>query len=86
VKHLHRIADHLGISIMKGDEPKSMDDLTVEIMNAISGLRNEKKEMEKQRNQAEESRRVEERVRQDTENMTPWERQKYYDSWAGGMS
>lgn len=29
---------------------------------------------------------TERRERERTENMTPWEKQRYYDSWSGGFS
>lgn len=93
MQSLHKIATHLNVNIMTDGLPKTDEELTKDILSAINQIKddqlklhNQKVKAEKEEEAAEEARRIEERVRQDTENMNPWERQKYYDSWSGGMS
>lgn len=86
MKHLHMIANYLNINIMILGEPKSEEKLASDIINAIAKLKLESQTAKQEAESVKRAQDLDRRIEEQTSGMTPWEKQKYFDSWAGGFS
>lgn len=87
------IAKELKLNLMNGMQPKTEEELTAEIIDNIEKLeyryrllQTEASNMERKIEEQRKAHSLDKKIQDDTANMTPWEKQRYYDSWAGGFS